>query len=170
MHAASAPYWRLSPTSVAFNRLKLVVAHCSAYGGPHKFTWSYCSRTQHPAPRLCNDHCCRQSSMVQGKTKGLQSKASTSRHAAKSAANTKKGKRTIAPKKPILIKQAALHKVHRVSCSYQTNLSDHFYPKTGFNGQNQQVYWAPDGICRIFRQVDYYEKFNTPRVRLPYIF
>ncbi|KAF8809582.1 hypothetical protein BYT27DRAFT_7094092 [Phlegmacium glaucopus] len=48
--------------------------------------------------------------MVQGKTKGLQSKASSSRHAAKSAANTKKGKRTVAPKKTILIKQAALQK------------------------------------------------------------
>jgi len=49
--------------------------------------------------------------MVQGKTKGLQAKAGSSRHAAKAAANTKKGKRAVAPKKPILVKQAAMHKV-----------------------------------------------------------
>ena len=50
--------------------------------------------------------------MAQGKTKGLQAKASNnSRHAAKAAANTKKGKRAIAPKKPILVKQAAMKKV-----------------------------------------------------------
>ncbi|KIM43378.1 hypothetical protein M413DRAFT_444204 [Hebeloma cylindrosporum] len=48
--------------------------------------------------------------MVQGKTKGLQAKAGNSRHASKAAANTKKGKRTIAPKKPVLMKQAAMHK------------------------------------------------------------
>ncbi|PPQ72291.1 hypothetical protein CVT26_007121 [Gymnopilus dilepis] len=49
--------------------------------------------------------------MAQGKTKGLQAKASNnSRHAAKAAANTKKGKRAIAPKKPILVKQAAMKK------------------------------------------------------------
>jgi hypothetical protein len=49
--------------------------------------------------------------MVQGKTKGLKSKAPESRHAHKLAANPKKGKRAIAPKKPTLIKQAALKKV-----------------------------------------------------------
>ncbi|KAJ6512176.1 hypothetical protein C8R47DRAFT_1207527 [Mycena vitilis] len=48
--------------------------------------------------------------MAQGGTKGLQAKASSSRHAAKAAAGTKKGKRFIAPKKTILVKQAALHK------------------------------------------------------------
>ncbi|KAF8964205.1 hypothetical protein BDZ97DRAFT_1919156 [Flammula alnicola] len=48
--------------------------------------------------------------MVQGKTKGLTLKAGTSRHAAKAAANPKKGKREIAPKKPLLMKQAAMHK------------------------------------------------------------
>ncbi|KAF9468557.1 hypothetical protein BDZ94DRAFT_1153682 [Collybia nuda] len=44
--------------------------------------------------------------MVQGKTKGLTSKASSTRHSAKASANTKKGKKYIAPKKPILMKQA----------------------------------------------------------------
>ncbi|KDQ62588.1 hypothetical protein JAAARDRAFT_30493 [Jaapia argillacea MUCL 33604] len=47
--------------------------------------------------------------MVQGKTKGLQQKASSSRHAAKAAANPKKGKRYVAPKKTVLVKQAAMH-------------------------------------------------------------
>lgn len=49
--------------------------------------------------------------MVQGKTKGLKSKAADTRHAHKLVANPKKGKRTIAPKRPTLIKQAALQKV-----------------------------------------------------------
>jgi len=49
--------------------------------------------------------------MVQGKTKGLQSKVSSSRHAARAAAAPKKGKRYIAPKKAVLIKQASMHKV-----------------------------------------------------------
>ncbi|KAJ7644047.1 hypothetical protein FB45DRAFT_896756 [Roridomyces roridus] len=48
--------------------------------------------------------------MAQGKTKGLQAKASSSRQAAKAAAAPKKGKRYIAPKKTILVKQAAMHK------------------------------------------------------------
>ncbi|KAF9046407.1 hypothetical protein BJ165DRAFT_1527507 [Panaeolus papilionaceus] len=48
--------------------------------------------------------------MVQGKTKGLQAKATNTRHAAKAAANMKKGLRHIAPKKPVLIKQAAMKK------------------------------------------------------------
>jgi hypothetical protein len=49
--------------------------------------------------------------MVQGKTKGLQTKASSSRHATRTAAAPKKGKRYIAPKKAALIKQASMHKV-----------------------------------------------------------
>jgi Protein of unknown function (DUF2462) len=50
--------------------------------------------------------------MVQGTTKGLKSKPSSSnaRHAHKAAANTKKGRRTVAPKKAANIKQAAMHK------------------------------------------------------------
>ncbi|KAG6890790.1 hypothetical protein C0995_003220 [Termitomyces sp. Mi166 len=46
--------------------------------------------------------------MVQGKTKGLAAKASSSHHARRAAANTKKGQRHIAPKKPVLLKQAAM--------------------------------------------------------------
>jgi Protein of unknown function (DUF2462) len=49
--------------------------------------------------------------MVQGKTKGLQNKASSSRHAARAAAAPKKGKKYIPPKKVALIKQASMHQV-----------------------------------------------------------
>ncbi|KAF8650127.1 hypothetical protein AX16_005364 [Volvariella volvacea WC 439] len=48
--------------------------------------------------------------MVQGKTKGLQAKATNSRHAAKTAANPKKGKKYIPPKKAAAVKQAAMHR------------------------------------------------------------
>ena len=47
--------------------------------------------------------------MVQGKTKGLQAKAGNARHAAKAASSTKKGKRSIPPKKASLVKQAQMH-------------------------------------------------------------
>ncbi|KAI6044817.1 hypothetical protein EDC04DRAFT_2889493 [Pisolithus marmoratus] len=47
--------------------------------------------------------------MVQGKTKGLQSKASSSRHSSK-ASQPKKGKRVQPPKKPALVKEAAARK------------------------------------------------------------
>ena len=50
--------------------------------------------------------------MVQGALKGLQNKkGNSSRHAAKAAASTKKGKRYVAPKKAAAVKSAALHKV-----------------------------------------------------------
>jgi hypothetical protein len=49
--------------------------------------------------------------MAQGKTKGLQQKAPSARHAAKAAAAPKKGKRAIPPKKTAAVKQAAMHKV-----------------------------------------------------------
>lgn len=51
--------------------------------------------------------------MVQGTTKGLQSRATpnNARRAHKAAANTKKGRRTAAPKKAAAIKQATMHKV-----------------------------------------------------------
>ncbi|KIJ17693.1 hypothetical protein PAXINDRAFT_97913 [Paxillus involutus ATCC 200175] len=50
--------------------------------------------------------------MVQGKTKGLQAKASSSkaRHAAKAAAAPKKGKRHEPPKKPALVQVASMRK------------------------------------------------------------
>ena len=49
--------------------------------------------------------------MVQGKTKGFQVKnGGNSRHAQKAAANTKKGKRSVAPKKAQAVKQAAMRK------------------------------------------------------------
>jgi len=49
--------------------------------------------------------------MAQGKTKGLQTKAPSARHSRKAAANTKKGKKYIPPKKPALIKNAQMHRV-----------------------------------------------------------
>lgn len=50
--------------------------------------------------------------MVQGAPKGLQNKkGGNTRHAAKAAASTKKGKRYVAPKKAQAVKTAALHKV-----------------------------------------------------------
>lgn len=49
--------------------------------------------------------------MAQGKTKGLQQKAPSARHAARAAAAPKKGKRIIPPKKAAAVKQAAMHKV-----------------------------------------------------------
>ena len=50
--------------------------------------------------------------MVQGATKGLQAKkGQSSRQTAKAAAQTKKGKRYVAPKKAAAVKSAALHKV-----------------------------------------------------------
>ncbi|KAH9851541.1 hypothetical protein C2E23DRAFT_886406 [Lenzites betulinus] len=48
--------------------------------------------------------------MAQGQIKGLsKAKASGGRHAAKAAANPKKGKRYVAPKKAVAVKQAAMH-------------------------------------------------------------
>jgi hypothetical protein len=59
-----------------------------------------------------SEHCVTHvSCYLQGKTKGLQTKAPSSRHAAKAAANMKKGQRHIAPKKAALIKQATMKQV-----------------------------------------------------------
>ena len=74
--------------------------------------------------------------MVQGKTKGLQSKESTGRKARHAAANTKKGQRTIAPKKSILIKQAALHKVLGYDLLLRRAFLINFIQFIGFNCQN----------------------------------
>jgi len=49
--------------------------------------------------------------MVQGKTRGLQTKTPSARHSQRAAANTKKGKKYIPPKKPALIKHAQMHRV-----------------------------------------------------------
>ena len=52
--------------------------------------------------------------MPQGKTKGLQAKTASSHQAKRAAQNTKKGKRYVAPKKALLVKQAEMKKVHFV--------------------------------------------------------
>jgi hypothetical protein len=76
--------------------------------------------------------------MTQGKTKGLQSKASNARHARKAAANPKKGKRIIAPKKQILIKQASMQKVHRIFPSGKV-MEPHYFSK-GTYSKDKQIY------------------------------
>ncbi|KAI9465045.1 hypothetical protein BJY52DRAFT_1101684, partial [Lactarius psammicola] len=49
--------------------------------------------------------------MVQGTTKGLRAKANNNvRHTHKVAANTRKGRRVVAPKKATAITQASMHK------------------------------------------------------------
>ena len=54
--------------------------------------------------------------MVQGTTKGLRSKASNNaRRSHKAAANTRKGRRVVAPKKAAAITQASMHKVGTVA-------------------------------------------------------
>ena len=54
--------------------------------------------------------------MVQGTTKGLRSKATNNaRHSHKAAANTRKGRRVVAPKKAAAITQASMHKVGTVA-------------------------------------------------------
>lgn len=62
--------------------------------------------------------------MVQGKTKGLQSKAPNPRHAQKAAANLKKGRVTIPPKKAPLVKQDKLRKASTISSRRRRGRSD----------------------------------------------
>jgi len=95
--------------------------------------------------------------MVQGKTKGLQSKAANSRHAAKAAANMKKGKRAIAPKKPVLMKQAAMHQVRHFNMGGCLTSRKQilivvflFRPRSAAtNSQDKQVYRTTDGVCGV---------------------
>jgi hypothetical protein len=65
--------------------------------------------------------------MVQGNTKGLQKSGGVgnSRHAQKAAANMKKGRRSVAPKKAQAVKQAAMRKVCSALCcsSHYTHAS-----------------------------------------------
>jgi len=97
--------------------------------------------------------------MAQGKTKGLQAKASSSRHAKKAAAAPKKGLRNIPPKKEALVKQATMKQVRYfgtiagIYCAYSDALE--------IVCQNQQVYRETDGVRSIFWQTDDYEKRCT---------
>jgi len=68
--------------------------------------------------------------MVQGPTKGGQSKPNNNaRRAHKAAANTKKGRRMAAPKKAAAIKQASMHKAsfppHSLTSPYIFFLGTH---------------------------------------------
>ena len=79
--------------------------------------------------------------MAQGQLKGISAKKNTSaasRHAQKSAASTKKGKRYVAPKKKDAVKSAALHKVSLVGVSHlDVNLRCKFI---GAECKDQQKY------------------------------
>ena len=108
--------------------------------------------------------------MVQGTTKGLQAKAANNaRRAHKAAANTKKGRRTVAPKKAPAIKQASMHKVgprfsysfppsvlapptHSFSYTYPTEWCD-----AGTQRQDKQVRRTTDGQRRFIRQAHDHE-------------
>jgi len=99
--------------------------------------------------------------MVQGSTKGLKAKTThDTRHAHKAAANTKKGRRTIAPKKAAAIKQASMHQVSHRSPTF---LSPFPCMQTRLNGdagtqrQDQQVRRTTDGERRIIRQAHDHE-------------
>jgi hypothetical protein len=60
--------------------------------------------------------------MVQGTTKAGQSKPhNNARRARKAAANTKKGRRTVAPKKATAIKQASMHKASFLLIFFSTS-------------------------------------------------
>lgn len=61
--------------------------------------------------------------MVQGKTKGLQPNSKNPTRNAARAAAPKKGQRAIAPKKTNLIKQAAVRKVGSAACGFLGNCS-----------------------------------------------
>jgi Protein of unknown function (DUF2462) len=62
--------------------------------------------------------------MVQGTTKSGPSKPNNNaRRAHKAAANTKKGRRAVAPKKTASIKQASMHKASPLSTSFPPPLS-----------------------------------------------
>ena len=104
--------------------------------------------------------------MVQGKTKGLTTKtAGSSRHSAKAAANTKKGKREIAPKKPLLMKQAAMHKVCCFALALAPTRSDRLctiWNGIGSNCEDQQVHRTPDG-CSGFVWKTYADEKHDAR-------
>ncbi len=108
--------------------------------------------------------------MVQGTTKGLQAKAANNaRRARKATANTKKGRRTVAPKKAPAIKQASMHKVSpRFSYSFPpsvlappTHSFSYTYPTewcdAGTQRQDKQVRRTTDGQRRFIRQAHDHE-------------
>lgn len=93
--------------------------------------------------------------MVQGKTKGLTNKASSSRHASKAAANTKKGQRHIAPKKPLLMKQASMKRVLVVFSKGQvlTAMLQDLTAKINKSIETQMVSAASSGKLTIMKHV-----------------
>ena len=96
--------------------------------------------------------------MVQGKTKGLQSKSPSNRQ---KSANLKKGKKYIAPKKPALVKQAAMHKVMKVTL---ITAACPLISDTDLELQDKQVDRSADGLCSFVRKADNNEKSSCRSV------
>lgn len=93
--------------------------------------------------------------MAQGSTKGLQKHKESSRHGARAAANTKKGRRAVPPKKPAAVKQAALHKVRTIpnkSCRLVSNVT------LVFIRENREVDRKTDGVRCVHRHSNYHEE------------
>lgn len=99
------------------------------------------------------------SAMVQGKTKGLQSKSPSRQK----AANLKKGKKYIAPKKPALVKQAAMHKVLKVAL---ITAACPLILDTDVELQDKQVDRSADGLCSFVWKADNNEKCSCRSVWL----
>lgn len=98
--------------------------------------------------------------MVQGKTKNLQKSTGNSRAAKKAAANPKKGKRAIAPKKEALVKQAKMHQVrHNQHKPYMFNnrLRD-YYMSPELERKDQQDHRAAGRERCELRKADYHEE------------
>ena len=93
--------------------------------------------------------------MAQGKTKGLQTKAPSARHSRKAAANTKKGKKYIPPKKPALIKHVQMH---RVSLWLPLYLREADLVDIVLECENWQFHWTANGLRRLSGQTDNHEK------------
>jgi len=73
--------------------------------------------------------------MVQGKTKGLQDKASSSRHASRAAAAPRKGRKYIPPKKATLIKQTIV----RQACANISSYIILFLPPTSLKKLSAKI-------------------------------
>ena len=114
--------------------------------------------------------------MVQGTTtKGGQSKPNNNaRRAHKAAANTKKGRRTVAPKKATAIKQASMHKASPYSPHVFPPLRTFFFLAYLLNHaidtecQNKQICRTTDGECRLVWETHYHETLRHGEVSTQY--
>lgn len=96
--------------------------------------------------------------MAQGQVKGLQkAKASGARHAAKAAAQPKKGRRYAAPKKKDAMKHAVMHQVRSHCLSACINRRDSCNC-VATQREDQQKYRATSRLSCLVRQADYHEE------------